>query len=257
MADFKLKDYTEYTRDDLLSEESPLVDYEFTDSLDYDGKFEVDAQPVLTGGILRTSGSDTNRTQISAIEPRTYNLGNAGSEHQGLYIIQDGVARIVLDENALSFFRPSDGLGSASIYGVGTNQLYIDTGDEQFIFDTSLYPATDGLADLGTAVNQWNTIYLVNAPVVSSDIRGKHEIKDLEYGIETIRKLHAVSYKRQDDSVHLGFIAQDVAKVVPEVVRGNEKDGYALAYEEFIPILVKAVRELSDKVEQLEHQKMV
>lgn len=246
----EVKDYKEYLRDDLLSSDSPLLDYEFTDSLDYDGKYEVDAQPVLTGGIVRTSKTNT-RTQMSNVEPRTYNLNAPGSQHQGLYILQDGVCRIMLDENTLAFFRPSDGLPSGAIYGLGTNLLVLDTGDEQFNFDTNLYPTSDGFADLGMATNQWKDIYLVNAPIVSSDVKFKKEIKDLEYGINEIMKLNPISYKRDgSDQVHLGFSAQEVKDVMPEIIR-EEEGRLSMAYDEIIPALVNAVRDLKVEIDEM------
>lgn len=54
---------------------------------------------------------------------------------------------------------------------------------------------------------------------------------------------------------HLGFLAQDMEKLVPEVVvKDTKKDGseiYGLKYAELIPVLVKAIQELNEKNEEL------
>ena len=59
---------------------------------------------------------------------------------------------------------------------------------------------------------------------------------------------------------HVGLIAQDVEKVLPEVIRQspigkNEGEDYkTIWYDKLVPLLVEAIKELSDKVDKLEEQ---
>lgn len=134
----------------------PLVD-----SMKYEGQNEVDSRPIVTGGIVRTGASPT-RLQLSQISPDAPNF-DGGEEDPALYVLQDGGVRMYLNANVLAFFTPigspSAGAASGSIYGSGTNQLYIDVGDEKYIFDEDFYPESDGVADLGRSGNRWNTVY--------------------------------------------------------------------------------------------------
>ena len=58
------------------------------------------------------------------------------------------------------------------------------------------------------------------------------------------------------------MIAQDVLKVLPEVVSGDEnKESLVLVYTEIVPVLIKAtkeqqtmIEELKKRVEELENQ---
>lgn len=88
----------------------------------------------------------------------------------------------------------------------------------------------------------------------SSDARLKKDIEDIKYGIDTIKKIRPVSYKfkKGKDEKHLGFIAQEIQEHLPEIVDGSEEESYGVAYQEVIPVLVKAVQELSERVELLE-----
>ena len=53
---------------------------------------------------------------------------------------------------------------------------------------------------------------------------------------------------------HLGLIAQEVEKVIPQVVSADN-DGYkAVGYASLIPLLIEAVKELQAEVQRLEQQ---
>lgn len=136
-----------------------------TDSLKYEGVNEVDARPVVTGGIVRT-GASPSRVQMSQLIPDAPNYSTGGDEDPALYVLQDGGIRVALTTNALTFFTPitspSAGSGSGSIYGLGTNKLIVDVGDESFNFDQDFYPTSDGFANLGTATNRWAALYANN-----------------------------------------------------------------------------------------------
>ena len=52
----------------------------------------------------------------------------------------------------------------------------------------------------------------------------------------------------------LGVIAQQVEKVLPEVV-SEDKEGYKrVSYQELIPVLIESIKQLEDKVKKLEGQ---
>lgn len=61
-----------------------------------------------------------------------------------------------------------------------------------------------------------------------------------------------IDYERQ----HYGFLAQEVQKLYPELVR-EDGDGYlSINYIELIPLLVQAVQELSTEVEKMKEEKV-
>ena len=89
----------------------------------------------------------------------------------------------------------------------------------------------------------------------SSDKRLKTNIESLEYGLNEINQLNPISFKfksASDDVTHLGFIAQDVQTVIPEVVQEQPDNMLGIRYDELIPILVNAIKELKDRIEFLE-----
>jgi hypothetical protein len=84
-----------------------------------------------------------------------------------------------------------------------------------------------------------------------SDKRWKEDIKPLQNTLDKVTKLQGVSYKwdkktrpTNDDRTHIGFVAQEVETVLPEMVSTDEKGFKAVAYDEMSAILVEAVKEL-------------
>ena len=89
----------------------------------------------------------------------------------------------------------------------------------------------------------------------SSDIRLKEDVKPLEGSLDKVEKLRGVSFlwKNTPDQKKrsIGFIAQELEKVFPELV-GEDKDGYKqVNYANFVAILTNAVKELNAKVQGL------
>jgi|GEM_PF-3769387 hypothetical protein len=90
----------------------------------------------------------------------------------------------------------------------------------------------------------------------ASDRRLKDNITGLNYGLSTIMKLNPVSFTmKSTGDKRLGFIAQDVRAIVPEVVNGTEGDlekgeTLSIVYSEFVPVLTKAIQEQQVLIEQ-------
>lgn len=98
----------------------------------------------------------------------------------------------------------------------------------------------------------------------SSDERGKDDIQDLERGLEIARALRPVSYRgkrpqegkgptaERTERRTIGLLAQQVQAVAPEVVSEAPDGTLAMDYGRLTPILLKAIQELAERVEDLE-----
>jgi len=90
----------------------------------------------------------------------------------------------------------------------------------------------------------------------ASDIRLKNiEDADTNPGLGALLKFQPITYSWKNDDTHRkwwGFSAQQVKSIVPELVEStNEEAHLAIRELQLIPILVKAVQELSAQVEEL------
>ena len=86
-----------------------------------------------------------------------------------------------------------------------------------------------------------------------SDERIKEDIHTIEYAVDRVRALRGVYYNRKDTGAPgVGVIAQEMQRVFPEVVHENEDGMLSVAYGNLVGVLIEAIKELADRVEELE-----
>lgn len=93
-----------------------------------------------------------------------------------------------------------------------------------------------------------------NAFVSYSSIRYKEDVQPLRSAVDTINKLQGVSYSWKDTGKKdFGFIAEEVGKVLPEIVEWSQDPQYAntMDYTRIISFLVEAVKEQQKKIDIL------
>jgi hypothetical protein len=92
----------------------------------------------------------------------------------------------------------------------------------------------------------------------ASDISLKKNITDTKYGLDDIMKLRGVDYdwRREDMGHDVGVLAQEVEKVIPEIVKeydgmkGREKFK-AVDYNKLVPVLIESIKTLKTELEDL------
>ena len=105
--------------------------------------------------------------------------------------------------------------------------------------------------------NGSNTATLTSAGAWTnaSDSRQKTNIVDIKYGLNTVLTVQPHSYNRTDVSGDfIGFVAQELKTIIPEVVFGSEETSYSVDYGSLVAVAFKAIQELSAKVTALEAQ---
>ena len=95
-----------------------------------------------------------------------------------------------------------------------------------------------------------------------SDRRLKENIKPIESALSKAMKLQGVTFdwkekegKIIDIKQDIGFIAQDVQKVLPELVKENVDGKLSMRHQGIAPILLEAIKELKQEIEELKLNK--
>lgn len=98
----------------------------------------------------------------------------------------------------------------------------------------------------------------------NSDVNAKTNILPLSNSLEKITSLKPVTFNWINGDIRksasgesmseIGFIAQDVEKVLPEAVIEDDEGHKLVNYSAVIPLLTEAVKELSNKIEKLEKE---
>ena len=101
-------------------------------------------------------------------------------------------------------------------------------------------------------------IYATGNIVAYSDRRVKENIVPIDNALEKVNKLAGVYYNRIEDEKktrEIGFIAQDVNEVTPELVTyAEDVDQYGVKYGNTTALLVEAVKELTQQVKDLKQE---
>lgn len=120
-----------------------------------------------------------------------------------------------------------------------------------------------GIADntpsfsLDIGVNGDGTAAIANSWLSYSDDRFKTDIININNPLERLNKISGYYYfwkDANDKSRQVGVIAQEVEKVLPEIVSTNEEGYKAVDYSKLTPLLIEAVKEQQKHIEMLEQR---
>lgn len=96
-----------------------------------------------------------------------------------------------------------------------------------------------------------------------SDARFKQNVAGIESPLDTILNLRGVTFDWKRDDYpsmnftagrQLGFIAQEVEKVLPEIVRSNGNGYKTVAYSDLTPVLVEAIKQQQKQIAAQQRQ---
>jgi len=144
--------------------------------------------------------------------------------------------------------------GNGSHTGDGITVLSANTG-KPFYIDGSV---GSGFAEITTAYNA-NPNFRISGDVVAyatSDKRFKDNLKVIENPIDKVQQLNGYTFDWNDKQdlykgKDYGVVAQEVEKVMPEIVDTRFNGHKAVKYEKVVPLLIEAIKELKAEIEEL------
>jgi hypothetical protein len=89
--------------------------------------------------------------------------------------------------------------------------------------------------------------------IISSDAALKHSVRNILDPLAIIDQLHGVRFRyKSDNRPSIGFIAQELQSVLPELVHKNEAEGHlAVAYSQITAVLVEGIKALRQEIADL------
>lgn len=200
---------------------------------------------VLGAGAFRTNTIGSYNTAIGrfALFGNTTASGNTGVGYKALYVNATGTYN-----TALGYLADvsADGLTNATAIGNGAS---VTTSNTVQLGNASV-----------TKVNTSGVVYS-NGVALTSDIRLKRNIQSLSNSIAIITSLRPVHYEKKLDinskdyvKKEYGFIAQEIRKVLPEIVAEANDANKTLSvdYNSLIAILTKALQEQQAIIQNLQ-----
>lgn len=193
-----------------------------------------------SGNVGIGTTSPTNRLTVgdgSAIQGVDVNGSNSGTSGGAYFLVKNAATNICGIGNFSALFGGGYN-GTSTLWsnavgwrvtnlgtGAGTHAMRYDTGSGAWTYDTS-------------------------------SVRYKKDIVGSPYGLDSVLSLQPRAFKYKDsDRPDIGFIAEEVVQVIPEVVAmdsNNQPD--AVSYDRLTSVLCKAIQELNAKVDALQAQ---
>ena len=230
------------------------------------GNIDNGASNITSGGLVKldvdadaddlTGDSATGRLTLGAGED--LNLYHGGTHS---YIVND-TGDLFID-TAGDIQLDADG-GDIRLLDGGTQFGKFTNSSSDFVISSSvndkdiIFKGADGGADItaltldmsGAGAATFN-----NNVTAYSDERLKSNIETIENGLEKVEKLRGVTYTR-DERDNIGVIAQEVEKVLPDIVlTADDMMGTkSVDYSRLTAVLIEAVKELTTRIEKLENK---
>ena len=212
------------------------------------------ANVVFANGATTITGAQSFTANVNLGDSDYINLGAS----QDLQIYHDGTHSYIKDAGtgnlklSATNFRVTNSADTETLISADDNgnvQLYYDNG-------VKLETTTGGIAVTGaiTATGDITAFY-------TSDETLKTNINIIENPMEKVAQLNGVYYnwtqEAQDKHSHLGeekevgVIAQQVEKVLPEMVGTRDDGTKAVRYERMCALLIECVKDLQKQVDEL------
>ena len=180
------------------------------------------------------------------------------SLHSGSDMLLDSAGDIILDADGADIIFKDAGTSFGKITNSSSDLVIssqVSDKDIKFmgIDDSSIITAlTLDMSAAGAATFN-------NDVTAFSDNRFKEDITTIPDALDKVCKLRGVTYNRIDiekyDERHMGVIAQEVEKVIPEVVKTDKSKEKikSVAYGNLVGVLIEAIKELKAEIEELKH----
>ena len=139
-----------------------------------------------------------------------------------------------------------------------TSMVVADTNETSCF--VALWEAATGAesakSDAGLTYNASTGALNATIFVTDSDLRLKENVRTIENAVDVVSALRGVRYDWKKNSMpDVGFIAQEISEVLPELVHEDPTSGYlGVEYGKITGLLVEAIKEQQEEIKSLRAQ---
>ena len=151
------------------------------------------------------------------------------------------------DTGSISIRGSSTTVASMSFHRTGAYAMNMGLGTDN-VFRIGGWSASNNCLQMDGSGN----LTMLNNVTAYSDARLKTDVVKIENALDKVQQLNGYTYTRTDTgSKQTGVIAQEVMKVLPEVVMGSEDTHYSVAYGNMVGLLIEAIKEQQSQINEL------
>jgi hypothetical protein len=184
------------------------------------------------------------------------------NDDTSVQLMYDNVIKLQTDASGVNVTGNLNASSSVITAAVTINSWIYHSGD----LDTYIgFPGVDTFritTGNGTRVTVNNTSFSTTVPITSSgditafsDIRLKENVETIDNALDKVKSMRGVTYTK-DGKDGLGVIAQEVEKIIPEVVltADDEIGTKSVAYGNMVGLLIEAVKEQQEQIDALKNE---
>jgi len=216
---------------------------------------------MLKAGVFKSSIYYSEALPISGLSIKTYTADPIYLQTNNITrLFITGAGDVAIGSN---LFTPA---GRLDVQGAGSTSATFAFGARNSFNNYILAVRDDGRVGINTiaptqALHVVGNVCFTGTAAACSDVRYKKDITQLTNALDNVMQLKGVHYywrteefpdQRFNTNLQLGFIAQDIEKLYPEVVQTDDKGYKSVDYSRLTPILVEAIKELKKTIDELE-----
>jgi hypothetical protein len=192
----------------------------------------------VTGDSMTGNLSFNDSSEIRLGDGDDLKLYHDGSNS---YVLDNGTGELRINSGNAVRIRKHDNETMALFTANGAAELYYDNSKK--------------IETTSAGITVTGAITATGDITAFSDERLKEDIRPLEDSLEKVQAIEGISFVKKNDEdkkQKIGFIAQQLKEVLPEVVHENEDGIHSVAYGNITALLVEAVKEQQKIIGQLE-----
>ena len=183
-------------------------------------------------------GTNSPNTQLEILnnndQPATLRLSSSVSDG-------DAVAAII------SFENESDNGGVQ-----GRIENIIDSNEDG---STSFKFYTNNTSTPAMTLFNGGNMTIAGTLTQNSDVRLKENIKPIESALDKVKQMQGVEFNKINSSTkEIGVVAQEIEKIIPELVLEDKEGIKSVAYGNITAVLIEAIKEQQKQIEELKQQ---
>ena len=235
---------------------------EFNAPLEAGGTDAITTAASIVAEADNTFAADNNQTDM------VFKLGSSEAATEKMRLAHEGILSIPADGSTttngihigagadLKFFHESD--VNKIMSGADNHPIAIQTHSGEFMakFDVNdaarlYYDNSSKLATTSAGVEVNGTLTATEV-TATSDERLKSDIQTIDNALDKVMNMRGVSFTKQAEK-GVGVIAQEIEKVLPEVVTDGEYK--SVAYGNIVGVLIEAIKEQQKQIDELKKDK--
>ncbi len=253
-----------------------IATYSAASTLNGEANLTFDGSTLALTGNMTVSGTVDGQDVAAVATTASAALPKAGGTMTGDIDLGDNVKAtfgngedLIIFHDATDSIIKEQGGGDLIIRGEATIKIQNEDGSEtyaNFKHNDSVELFTNGTKVFQTLSGGVEVLGLLRATgditaFYSSDKNLKTNIENISNPMDKVMELNGVSYNWTEDAQkkfehfgvekEIGVIAQDVEKVLPEIVAQREDGTKAVRYERICSLLIECVKDLQEQVNEL------